>query len=405
MAQIDRVLIAGGGPIGTVTGLRLARHGIPVTVFERLEKPAQDHRAATLQPSTLDLFEELGLTDDIARQGLRSPIFQWRDRVTQAVVAEFDYGVLSDETRHPYVIQLEQHRTVYVALAAAEKVAEFIMVRPAEVISVCQEADFVEAEVRMEDGSIEVHRGRYLIGCDGGRSIVRKAIGVSFEGFTWPERFNIIGVPFDFVAAMGFRLRNYCAHPDRWVSLMKVPGEDFSGLWRCLFPAKPEESDEEVMGDEWIQARFAECLPAGAPYEIVHRNMYAVHQRVAGGFRVGRILLAGDAAHVNNPIGGMGMNSGFQDGFNLADKLAQIWRGDKPDALLDRYDRQRRLTAIDYVQAQSIANKHTLEERDPQKRRQNLDNLRRIADDPKQHREFVRRSSLIAMLRSAEAIE
>jgi 3-(3-hydroxy-phenyl)propionate hydroxylase len=133
--------------------------------------------------------------------------------------------------------------------------------------------------------------------------------------------------------------------------------------------------------------------------------MYAVHQRVAGGFRVGRILLAGDAAHVNNPIGGMGMNSGFQDGFNLADKLAQIWRGAEPASLLDRYDRQRRLTAIDYVQAQSIANKRTLEERDPQKRRQNLDNLRRIADDPKQHREFVRRSSLIAMLRSAEAIE
>jgi 3-(3-hydroxy-phenyl)propionate hydroxylase len=116
-------------------------------------------------------------------------------------------------------------------------------------------------------------------------------------------------------------------------------------------------------------------------------------------------MLAGDAAHVNNPIGGMGMNSGFQDGLNLADKLAQIWQGAEPDALLDRYDRQRRLTAIEYVQAQSIANKRMLEERDPEKRRQNLDNLRRIADDPKQHHEFVRRSSLIAMLRSAEAIE
>src|SRR5271166_1748467 len=405
MTQTDRVLIAGGGPIGTVTGLRLARHGIPVTVFDRLSKPAQDHRAATLQPSTLDLFEDLGLTGEILRQGLRSPVFQWRDRMTQEVVAEFDYRVLSNESMHPYVIQLEQHRTVHVALAAAEKVAEFTMVRPAEVVSVRQEADFVEAEVRMEDGSVEAHRGRYLIGCDGGRSIVRKATGVSFEGFTWPERFNIIGVPFDFEVAMGFRLRNYCAHPDRWVSLMKVPGEDFRGLWRCLFPAKPEESDEEVMSDGWIQARFAECLPAGAPYEIVHRNMYAVHQRIAGRFRVGRILLAGDAAHLNNPIGGMGMNSGFQDGLNLADKLAQIWRGAEPDALLDRYDRQRRLTAIEYVQAQSIANKRTLEERDPEKRRHNLDDLRRVAGDPKQHHEFVRRSSLIAMLRSAEAIE
>jgi 3-(3-hydroxy-phenyl)propionate hydroxylase len=405
MAQIDRVLIAGGGPIGTVTGLRLAKCGIPVTVFDRLPKPAEDHRAATLQPSTLDLFEDLDLTDEILAQGLRSPIFQWRDRVSQEVVAEFDYSVLSDESKHPYVIQLEQHRTVYIALAAAEKVHEFTMIRPAEVISVRQEADFVEASVQMDDGSIEIHRGRYLIGCDGGRSVVRKSIGVSFEGFTWPERFNIIGVPFDFARAMQFKLRNYCAHPDRWVSLMKVPGEDGQGLWRCLFPAKSEESDEEVMSDGWIQARFAECLPAGAPYDIVHRNMYSVHQRVAGGFRVGRMMLAGDAAHVNNPLGGMGMNSGFQDGINVADKLAQIWRGADPDALLDRYDRQRRLTAIEYVQAQSIANKRTLEERDPEKRRENLDNLRRMAGDPKQHHEFVRRASLIAMLERAEAIE
>jgi 3-(3-hydroxy-phenyl)propionate hydroxylase len=256
----------------------------------------------------------------------------------------------------------------------------------------------------MEDGSIAVHRGRYLIGCDGGRSIVRKTMGVSFDGFTWPERFIIIAVPFDFEAVMGLRYRTYNAHPDRWVALIKVPGEDFSGLWRCLFPTKPNESEDEVLSDAWAQARFAECLPAGAPYTIVHRNMYDVHQRVAGNFRAGRMLLAGDAAHINNPVGGMGMNSGFQDGLNLADKLAQIWRGADPDPLLDRYDRQRRLTAIEYVQAQSIANKRTLEERDPEKRRQILDTMRRTAADPKLHHDFVRRGSLIAMLRSAEAI-
>jgi 3-(3-hydroxy-phenyl)propionate hydroxylase len=204
---------------------------------------------------------------------------------------------------------------------------------------------------------------------------------------------------------MGFRYRSYCSHPDRWVALIKVPGEDGRGLWRCLFPAKEDESDDEVMSDRWIAERFAECLPGNGPLEVLHRNMYSIHQRVAGSFRAGRMLLAGDAAHVNNPVGGMGMNSGFQDGLNLADKLAQIWRGAAAEALLDRYDRQRRVTAIEYVQAQSIANKRTLEERDPEKRRQALDNLRRVANDPKQHHEFVRKSSLIAMLRSAEAIE
>lgn len=405
MSDFDRILIAGGGPVGTVTGFRLAQHGIPVTLFDRLDKPAEDHRAATLQPSTLDLFAPLGLTDRLIAQGLKSSLFQWRDRETHEVVAEFDYGYLKGDTDYPFVIQLEQHKTVYTVLEAAEKLSNFNLVRPAEVIEVSQGADWVEAKVQHEDGSTEIHRGRWLVGCDGGRSVVRKQMDVSFDGFTWPERFNIVTTTRDLEAAMGFRLRNYCAHPERWVSLMKVPGENFEGLWRCVFPAKTEESDEEVMSDAWIAARFAECLAPAGKCEIVHRNMYNVHQRVAGNFAVRRMALAGDSAHINNPIGGMGMNSGFQDGLNLADKLAAIWRGAEAEPLLARYDRQRRLTAIEYVQAQSIANKKTLEERDPKVRAANLDNLRRMAADPKAHRDFVMRSSLIAMLRKSETIE
>jgi 3-(3-hydroxy-phenyl)propionate hydroxylase len=185
---------------------------------------------------------------------------------------------------------------------------------------------------------------------------------------------------------------------------MQVPGEDGKGLWRCVFPAKSEETDDEVMSDDWINARFRECMNAG-PYPVVHRNMYNVHQRVAGSFRAGRILLAGDSAHVNNPIGGMGMNSGFQDGITLARKLIEVSKGADADALLDRYDRQRRLTAIEYVQAQSIANKKLLEERDPEVRRERLDELRRIAADPARHLDFVKRASLISMWEKSEQIE
>ena len=404
MSDIDRIIIVGGGPIGTLTGLRLARHGIPVTVLERLEKPAEDHRAATLQPSTLDLFAPMGLTDEIIANGLNSRLFQWRDRATHEVVAEFDYANLERDTAFPFVVQIEQHKTVGIALAAAANEPLFRMIRPVDVTEVVQGSDWAEAKVTRDDGSVEVHRGRWLVGADGGRSIVRKAMDVSFEGFTWPERFNIVTTTRDLEAAMGFRLRNYCAHPERWVSLMKVPGENFEGLWRCVFPAKNEESDDAVMSDAWITARFAECLGPAGPCEIIHRNMYSVQQRVAGAFHRGRFALAGDSAHVNNPIGGMGMNSGFQDGLNLADKLAQIWKGADPEPLLARYDRQRRLTAIEYVQAQSIANKRTLEERDPTVRAANLENLRRTAADPALHREFVLRSSLIAMWRKAETI-
>ena len=183
-----------------------------------------------------------------------------------------------------------------IAQAAAERYPLFNLIKEVDVTEVDQDAEGVTVEITKLDGTTETHRGRYLVGCDGGRSLVRKATGVSFEGFTWPERFNIVTTTTDFEKTLGFRLRNYCAHPDRWVSLMKVPGEDNTGLWRCVFPAKNEETDEEVMSDAWIAARFAECLPTSDPPEIVHRNMYNVHQRVAGNFRAGRMILAGDAA-------------------------------------------------------------------------------------------------------------
>ena len=241
---------------------------------------------------------------------------------------------------------------------AAQEFDAFNLIRPADVLSIRQETDFAEATVQREDGSIEIHRGRYLIGCDGGRSLVRKTMNVSFEGFTWPERFLVFALRYDF-AEHGFQFRTYCAHPTRSSGAMKVPGTDKAGVWRSVFPVREHESEEEVLADEWIIARIKESLPA-RHYDLVHKNLYAIHQRVAGSFRVGRLLLAGDAAHINNPTGGMGMNSGMQDGLNLAAKLAQIWRGADADPLLDRYDRQRRLTAIEFVQAQSIANKKML---------------------------------------------
>ena len=404
MAKLKHVLISGAGPVGAVTGLYLARNGIKVTLFDIARKPPEDHRAATLQPSTLDLFRDLGLTERILEQGFKSDFFQWRDRVKDEVVAEFDYGRLSELSDHPYVIQLEQHKTVYTVLEAAQSYPDFVLQRPVEVIEVRQSADHVECDVRDENGEVVTHRGDYLVGCDGGRSVVRKTMGVSFEGFTWPERFNIVSTPTNLGEIHGFRMRNYCSHPDRWISLMQVPGEDGKGLWRCVFPAKTEETDDEVMSDDWINARFRECMNAG-PYPIVHRNMYNVHQRVAGSFRAGRILLAGDSAHVNNPIGGMGMNSGFQDGITLARKLIEVSKGADPDALLDRYDRQRRLTAIEYVQAQSIANKKLLEEKDPEVRRERLDELRRIAADPARHLDYVKRAALISMWEKSEQIE
>ena len=404
MTDTNRIIVVGAGPVGMIAGLALAGEGVPVTVLDRLADIPTDHRASTLHPSTLAMLAPLGMTDEALERGLHSPHFQFRDRASGEIVAEFDYALLADETPYPLALQLEQHKTIGLAEARARAFDCFDLRREHEVTGMRQTADRVEVDVRTPDGATEQLAGRYLIGCDGGRSLVRRAAGIDFPGFTWEERFIIVSTRFDFGAADGFRYRNYIAHPDQWSAIIKVPGDNDRGVWRALFPAFTDQPDEEVLADDWIQARFAECLPYDPPYEIEHRNLYAIHQRVAASFRRGRAMLAGDAAHVNNPVGGMGMNSGIHDGLNLAAKLAAIWRGEGDEDLLDRYDRQRRPMAEKYVQAQSIRNKEMLGERDPKIRRRRFDELRRTADDPDAARAYLRRSSLIAMVEEANAI-
>src|SRR3546814_2493137 len=143
------------------------------------------------------------------------------------------------------------------------------------------------------------------------------------EGFTWDERFIVLTTPFDFMARRGYCYRSYFADPDEWCNCFKVAADGPPGLWRTVFPTDPALSVEELMSDEAVQARLQKFFPADEPYEIVHRNLYTTHQRVATTFRKGRVVLAGDAAHVNNPNGGMGLNGGLQDAANLCGKLAE----------------------------------------------------------------------------------
>lgn len=405
MAHDDRILIAGAGPVGMVTGLALARAGIPVRVFDALAEIPADHRASTLHPSTLAMTEPLGMAPQMFARGIESPLFQFRDRVSGEVAAEFDYRLIDDLVPYPFALQLEQHKTIEIARDLALEYDCFELDREREVVALRQDDDGVEIDVAAPDGSRETHSGRFLVGCDGGRSVVRKALDVDFPGFTWPERFIIVSTHYDFEAAAGFRYRSYVAHPEQWSAMIKVPGERSEGVWRALFPAFGDDPDDHVLGDEWIQARFAECFPYDPPYDLLHRNLYSVHQRVAASFAKGRVALAGDAAHVNNPLGGMGMNSGIHDGLNLAEKLIAAWHGEDHAALLARYDRQRRPMAEKYVQAQSIANKRILQETDPEARRARLDELRRTAEDRDAHRAYLLRASLVQMVEEANAIE
>jgi 3-(3-hydroxy-phenyl)propionate hydroxylase len=404
MAVDDRcVLIAGGGPVGLLCAWLLGRKGVPVRLFDVNDSPQADPRAATTHPATLDLLSDDELADDMARVGLVAPIFQFWDRLSGEKVAEFDHAVLKNDTRHPFVVQCEQFKTAKLLLDRAHKLPNVEVMYGHEVVDVTQSGSAVSVEVR-GPGGVASHSGTYLIGADGGRSVVRKQSDIAFEGFTWPERFIVLATPFDFESSHGLSYRNYFADPDEWCNCFKVSADGPPGLWRTVFPANPDVSEADLMSDQGVQARLQKFFPASQPYEIVHRNIYVTHQRVAATFRKGRVLLAGDSAHVNNPIGGMGLNGGIQDAANLAEKLSRVLLDGAPDDLLDLYSLQRRTVAIEFVQEQSITNKKRLEARDPETRRRNLDELREMAADPDRARQFLLRTSMIASQKRVAAM-
>ena len=398
-----RVLISGGGPVGLLCAWMLGRRGIAVRLFDNNPGLQADPRAATTHPATLDLLGEVGLADDMARVGLVAPIFQFWDRPSNRLVAQFHHSVLANDTKHPFVVQCEQFKTSSLLFERVRTLPSVEVLFDHEVVDVHQSADTVTVDVRGAAG-IKSHSGVYLIGADGGRSIVRKRSDIAFDGFTWPERFIVLTTPFDFEAERGYCYRSYFAEPGAWCNCFKVSADGPPGLWRTVFPTEPSQTDDVLMSDTGAQDRMQLFFPDQRPYEIVHRNLYVTHQRVAATFRKGRVLLAGDAAHVNNPIGGMGLNGGIQDAVNLSDKLIGVLLDGQSDRVLDLYDLQRRTVAVEFVQEQSIANKKRLEESDPVTRQKNLEELSRIADDPVRARQFLLRTAMIASQRRADAI-
>ena len=398
-----RVLIAGGGPVGLLCAWHVGRKGIPVRLFDENNGLQADPRAATTHPATLDLLAEDGLAEDMARVGLVAPIFQFWDRPSNRLVAEFDHAILAQDTRHPFVVQCEQFKTANLLLKRVERLPNVEVLFNHEVVDVRQNCETASIDVRGPD-SVQTYTGAYLIGADGGRSVVRKRSEIAFDGFTWPERFIVLTTTFDFEAKRGYSYRSYFAEPGAWCNCFKVSADGPPGLWRTVFPTGPDQDDASLMSDAGVQARMQRFFPESNPWEIVHRNLYVTHQRVAATFRKGRVLLAGDAAHVNNPIGGMGLNGGIQDAVNLAAKLVGILVDGEFDHLLDLYNLQRRTVATEFVQEQSIANKKRLEESDPKTRQKNLDELTRIAENPERARQFLLRTSMITSQRRAEAL-
>jgi 3-(3-hydroxy-phenyl)propionate hydroxylase len=393
----DRVLIAGAGPVGLVAAAQLVKSGIKVTVLEAGSELGSESRASTFHPPTLDMLEQLGVARGLIAEGLKAPTLQYRSG-KEGVIAQFDFGEIADQTGHPYRVQSEQFKLTRLLLAKLREDGNFRIEFSAHVENVEQDDDGVRVSTRV-NGAQTIHSGKWLIGADGARSEVRRALGVEFEGFTWPERFLVLSTPFDFDAAIPDLVSvNYVADPDCWQFLLRIPG-----MWRVMFPVPREIGDETATSPEFGQAMLSKVV-AGGKFHIAHATLYRVHQRVARRFRVKRSFLVGDAAHINNPLGGMGMNGGIHDAVNLTSRLAEVCRGAAPDSELDRYDLQRRLITLESVQTQTIQNKRDLEARDERDQAEFRDRLRAIAADPAARRAYLERLSMIASLRRAATL-
>jgi 3-(3-hydroxy-phenyl)propionate hydroxylase len=396
----DSIVIAGGGPVGLMLGVLLGQAGVAVTIVDKGDINHQEPRAATIHPATLDLLDSAGVYERIEPLGIVCPIVNYYDQ--KELLASFDHALIKDETQHPWVLQCEQDKLSRVLFAMARELPEVTVLPETELLDFTVLPDRVEAKVRGADGKIGMLSGRYLIGADGARSTVRRQLGIAFEGFTYPERFMIIGTSYDFAQA-GYAYRNYISDPIEWSNLFKISWKGPPGVYRLVVPVVPEDLSNPDKALETCQRKLQYFHPRPESYDIVLHDSYVVNQRVAAAFRQGRVLLVGDAAHLNSPIGAMGMNSGLHDAFNLAQNLLLVLDG-ADEGFLDRYARQRRHVAVTHVQRATITNKKNMEQRDPEARRQYREEMRRAAEDPVLSKNFLMRTSLIDSLRDAATI-
>jgi 3-(3-hydroxy-phenyl)propionate hydroxylase len=399
MDEFD-VAVIGAGPVGVICALALTRRGHSVLLAEAEPSVNRSPRAATTHPATLEMLAELDLVTDVIESGVVARYFQFWDRPSGRKIAQFDHEILSKDTPYPFVVQCEQHKIANLGLARLQTMSNAHVAMQTRLSGFTDDGARVTLELASPNGTARRVTASYLVGCDGGRSFVRKGLGVEFEGFTHPERFIVLTTPFDFEAEKGFSYRNYFSDPDEWANLFKVAGDDLRGLWRVVFPTRINETDEQALSDSAVQHRLQKFFPLDRPYEVAHRNIYNVHQRVAASFRKGRVLLAGDAAHVNNPIGGLGMNFGIHDAVSLAVSIDAVLKGETETGL-DAYNHLRRPLNVEFVQSQTIQNKKRLEEKDPAVREKNFADLAAMAADPVRHRAFLMRTSLLETVRSS----
>jgi len=369
------VIVVGAGPVGFLAALGLARAGLTVRVLEAEPAINDAPRASLYFPTTVKILDQLGLLEEANAIGMQASEFCYHVRENGTrVCIDTSIGLPPDEP-YPYNLHFGQHLLARLVMSHLQRLPNAQVFFDSRVSGIEHGVDTVTVTIDTPDGVTSMSCN-WLVGADGGRSSVRHLLGLPFEGHTWPDRFVATNVRFDF-GKYGFAPANMVADPEHWAVVARLGRED---LWRVTYGEDASLPEEEVL--RRIPEHYAAILPGPDEYEIIAASPYRVHERCAPTFRIGRVLLAGDAAHVCNPCGGMGLTTGVIDAMALVDVLTAVIMKRRDDSVLDFYSKERRRVFLEVSSPLATEFKRRLSERDPERRRQDEAMMRTMAEDP-----------------------
>ena len=345
------VLIVGAGPTGVAAALALGQQGLDVTLLERDAEPNVSPRAMVYLHPLLPDFDRWGILETMRQRGLMDTEGFNLHLIALDEVLSAPNSDVEGLTPTPYNIHLGQGEFVRLVLERLVEMDNVTIHAGAQVVGLEQDDSGVTATVATAEGT-QVFTADWLIGADGGHSVVRESIGATLEGFTWPERFVAINVIHDF-RARGFRSSNLYAHPELAAVIAQI---DANNLWRCTFQEDADLPEEGV--EERIHAYLQQLLGPDAEYTVDAFRPYRMHQRLSSKLREGRVMLIGDAGHLTNPTGGLGLTTGLYDVLALEEVLPAVVRGEAEKSVLDRWaeDRARVFSEITSPTASNLKN-------------------------------------------------